>query len=52
MTVTVMMRVMMRIMQVGRICLTSFTPTPALSSSMVVFGLQDPETMESNSRLV
>ena len=52
MTVTVMMRVMTRMRQVGRICLTSLRPTPDLSSSMVVLGLQDPETMESSSRLV
>ena len=41
-----------RMRQVGRICLTSLRPTPDLSSSMVVLGLQDPETMESSSRLV
>ena len=64
MTVTVMTSVMRRMRQVGRICFTSFTPTPSLSSSPSIsstlkelFALQDfclelPDTIESNSTLV
>ena len=66
MTVTVMTRVISRMRQVGRICFTSFTPTPSLSSSSSssisstlkeLFGLEDfllelPDIIESNSTLV
>ena len=59
-----MTRVMRRMRQVGRICLTSFTPTPRLSSSSssmssrlkelvgLDFLLELLDTIESSSTLV